>query len=51
LLTRWGRNLEPPACERPNIRAHFLRTLELPGVGKMIQEQSLELPELARRTA
>ena len=45
MLTRWGRNLEPPAWERPNLRAHWLRTLELPGVRKMIDEQGLELPE------
>ena len=46
MLTRWGRFLEPPAWERPNLRAHFLRTLDLPGVRKMIEEQGLELPEL-----
>ena len=49
MLTRWGRFLEPPAWERPNLRVHFLRTLKLPGVGKMIEEQALELPELAGR--
>ena len=47
MLTRWGRNLEPPAWEPPNLRAHFLRTLELPGVRKMLEEQGLELPEFA----
>ena len=47
MLTRWGRFLDPPAWERPNLRAHFLRTLELPGVQKMIEEQGLELPEFA----
>ena len=50
MLTRWGRFLEPPAWGRPNLRAHFLRTLELPGVRKMIEEQALELPEFAGRT-
>ncbi len=50
MLTRWGRNLEQPAWERPNLRAHFLRTLELPGVRRMIDEQALELPEFAHRT-
>ena len=47
MLTRWGRRLEPPAWERPNLRAHWLRTLELPGVARMIEEQGLELPEFA----
>ena len=50
MLTRWGRNLEPPAWERPSLRAHFLRTLELGGVRTMIEEQGLELPELVGRT-
>ena len=50
MLTRWGRFLEPPAWERPNLRAHWLRTLELAGVRRMIDEQGLELPEFARPT-
>ena len=49
MLTRWGRRLEPPPWDRPNIHAHFLRTLELPGVTKMIEEQGLELPAFALR--
>jgi len=49
MLTRWGRFLEPPAWERPNLRTHFLRTLELPGVRRMSEEQGLELPEFAHR--
>jgi glutathione S-transferase len=44
MLTRWGRRLEPPAWDRPAIRAHFLRTLALPGAGRMIEEQQLDLP-------
>ena len=48
MITRWGRFLEPPAWERPNLRAQWLRTLALPGVGRMIEEQELELPEFAR---
>jgi glutathione S-transferase len=48
MVTRWGRHLTPPAWERPNLRAHWLRTLALPGVGRMIEEQGLELPEFAR---
>jgi glutathione S-transferase len=47
MLTRWGRRLEPPAWSRPRIRAHFLRTLALPGVRRMIEEQGLELPDWA----
>jgi glutathione S-transferase len=47
MLTRWGRFLEPPAWSRPNLRAHFLRTAELPGVQRMLAEQGLELPDLA----
>ena len=48
MLTRWGRNLEPAAWERPNLRAHWLRTLALPGVSRVFEEQGLELPEFAR---
>ena len=48
MLTRWGRRLDPPAWDRPNLRAHWLRTLELPGVTRMIEEQGLELPEFAQ---
>ena len=47
MLTRWGRRLEAPAWDRPNLRAHFLRALALPGVRRMIAEQNLELPEWA----
>ena len=47
MLTRWGRFLEPAAWDRPRLRAHFLRTLELPGVARMIEEQGLELPDWA----
>jgi glutathione S-transferase len=47
MLTRWGRFLEPAAWDRPNLRAHFLRALALPGVRRMIEEQRLELPDWA----
>lgn len=47
MLTRWGRHLEPQAWERPNLRGHFLSTLTLPGVRRMLDEEGLELPELA----
>lgn len=44
MLTRWGRRLESPAWDRPRLRAHFLRTLALPGVRRMIEEERLDLP-------
>jgi glutathione S-transferase len=44
-VTRWGRRLEPPAWDRSNLRAHFARTLALPGVARMMEEQDLELPD------
>jgi glutathione S-transferase len=47
MVTRWGRRLDAPAWDRPNLRAHFLRTLSLPGARRMIEEQDLELPEWA----
>ena len=50
MLTRWGRFLEPPAWERPNLRAHFLRALELRGPRAVIEEQGLELPTFARES-
>ena len=46
-MTRWGRRLESPAWDRPRLRAHFLRTLALPGVRRMIDEQGLDLPDWA----
>ena len=46
MMTRWGRHLDPQAWARPNVRAHCLRTLELPGVRRMLDEQGLESPEL-----
>lgn len=51
MLTRWGRFLEPAAWDRPNLRAHFLRALALPGVARMLEEQGLELPEWAAARA
>ena len=39
--------LEPAAWDRPHLRAHFIRTLELPGVRRMVEEQKLELPDWA----
>ena len=45
MLTYWGWELDTPAWERPNLRAHFLRTFALPGVQRMFEEEGLELPE------
>jgi glutathione S-transferase len=47
MVTRWGRHLDPPAWDRPGIRAHFLRCLALPGVRRMMDEQELERPPFA----
>jgi glutathione S-transferase len=46
MLVRWGRRLEPPAWSRTALRAHALRSLELPGVARMLDEQGLERPRL-----
>ena len=46
MLVRWGRRLEPPAWERPALRAYFLRLLARPGVRRMLDEQGLEIPAL-----
>jgi glutathione S-transferase len=46
MVTRWGRRLERPAWDKPNLRRHFLATLELPGVRRMLGEQRLEIPSL-----
>ena len=51
MLTRWGRNLEPAAWDRPNLRAHFLRALDLPGPRTVLEEQGLPLPTFAPITA
>ncbi|MGI8420984.1 MAG: glutathione S-transferase family protein [Gaiellaceae bacterium] len=47
MLTRFARHLDPPAWDEPALRAHFLRTLALPGVTRMVAEQGLELPAWA----
>jgi glutathione S-transferase len=47
MVTRWGRQLAPAAWDRPRLREHFRRTLAVPGVARMIEEQGLELPPWA----
>ncbi len=47
MLTRWGRRLEPAAWDRPGLRAHARRSLDLPGVQTMMREQGLEAPAWA----
>jgi glutathione S-transferase len=47
MLTRWGRFLDPAAWDRPNLRAHWLRALELRVPRAAIEEQGLPLPEFA----
>ena len=49
MLTRWGRNLEPAAWDRPHLRAHWLRALELRGPRTVLEEQGLELPAFAQQ--
>jgi glutathione S-transferase len=46
MLTRWGRFQEPPAWDRPHLRAHFNRLRERPGVLRMLEEQGIEVPDL-----
>ena len=48
MLTRWGRFLEPGAWDRPNLRAHWLRTFELRGARVVYAQQELALPPFAR---
>jgi glutathione S-transferase len=46
MLTCWGANLTPTARERPRVRAHAARCLELAGVQRMLDEQGLLVPTL-----
>ena len=42
MLTRWGRNLEPKAWDRPNLGAHYARLAERPSVRLMLEQQGIE---------
>jgi glutathione S-transferase len=42
MLTRWGRFQDPPPWDSPNLRKHFDRVLQRPGVQRMMTEQGLE---------
>jgi glutathione S-transferase len=46
MLVRWGRRLDPPAWERPALRAHWLRLVERPAVRQALDEQRIEIPAL-----
>jgi glutathione S-transferase len=43
MLTRWGRNLEPSAWDRPTVRNHWKRVHELRGGETVMTEQRLPL--------
>ena len=45
MLTRWGRNLDPPAWDRRNLRTHWRRALKLRGPRTAVEEQGLALPD------
>jgi glutathione S-transferase len=47
MLVRWARRIDPPAWDRPNLRAHWMRTLALSGVRRMVEEQELDIPAWA----
>jgi glutathione S-transferase len=44
MLTEWGSELEPSAWARPNLRAHFERTLELASVRQAVAVHRMDLP-------
>lgn len=44
MLTEWGSELEPSAWARPNLRAHFERTLELASVRQAVADHRMDLP-------
>jgi glutathione S-transferase len=46
MLVRWGRRLDRPAWDRPNLRAFARRMLERPAVLRLLDEQGLEVPAL-----
>lgn len=44
MLTYWGRNLEPPWWDSPNLGGHYARLREQRGVRRMMTEQGLAEP-------
>ncbi len=44
MLTEWGSELEPAAWTRPNLRAHFERTLDLESVRRAVADHRIDLP-------
>jgi len=42
--TEWGGELEPAAWGRPNLRAHFERTLELASVRQAVTDHGMNVP-------
>jgi len=45
MLTEWGGELEPSAWARPNLRAHFERTLELSSVQQAVADHGMTVPQ------
>lgn len=44
MLTEWGSELQPSAWARPNLRAHFERTLELASVRQAVADHRMAVP-------
>jgi glutathione S-transferase len=44
MLTEWGAGLQPAAWQRPNLRAHFERTLELASVRQAVADHGMAVP-------
>jgi glutathione S-transferase len=44
MLTEWGSALERAAWDRPHLRAHFERTLELPAVRQAATDHGMDTP-------
>jgi glutathione S-transferase len=44
MLTEWGSELEPSTWARPNLRAHFERSLELASVRQAVADHGMAVP-------